>query len=91
MIDPHTVLFTALDSVKAVSITHTCTCPFSWTSQVLPVSPWLIVPADTSGDHADIPFRIDRSKLTADTAIAVVHIHSNSYGEDSVTVTVYRK
>ena len=90
VIDPHMLVFMRGDSVKTVSITHTCSCPFTWTSSVLPVSAWLTVPASTSGDHTDIPFSIDRSKLLSDTSSAVVHIISNSYGTDSIVVVAYK-
>ena len=85
MINPRTLTFYRWQDSLTVSITHTCSCPFSWTSSVSPPSPWLIIPADTSGDHKAILFRVDRSKLLSDT-IAKVYIISNNYGTDSISV-----
>lgn len=91
VIDPHTLSFSKPDTTQYVSITHTCTCPFSWQSKVVPASPWLFFPADTVGDHASIAVTIERSLMTTDTGRATVVITSNSYGIDSIQIVAIRK
>jgi hypothetical protein len=90
VISPSSFIFQAPDSATTVSITHTCTCPFTWTSSLRRSVPWLTLgqnfPASMTGDHASIPLTIDRSKLTQPRDSTVIAIASNSYGVDSITV-----
>jgi hypothetical protein len=90
IVAPHSIVFSpsALDST--VSITHSCTCPFSWNASVSPVSPWLTFQTSQSGDKSDIPISIDTSLLFADTNRATILIISNSYGDDSIVVTAIK-
>ncbi len=94
VINPHLINFASADSVKTVSITHTCTCPFSWSSYMLDSSVhWVVIAASHSGDFAAVPIAIDRSKLPAtlvDSIDARVRIVSNEYGTDTITVRVHK-
>jgi hypothetical protein len=90
IIAPHTIVLSSLVLDSTVSITHSCTCPFSWNATVSPVSPWLVFEPNQSGDKTDIPISIDTSLLTADTSRAKIYIVSNSYGEDSILVTAIK-
>ena len=90
-----TVVFHSPDSMKTVSITHTCTCPFSWSATVMPTTNWLVVgtnfPSNQSGDKTDVPLSINRWLLTSDTNTATIRIVSNSYGDTSITVIAYKE
>jgi len=88
IINPHTVAFTKSDTVSAVSITHSCTCPFTWISKITPASAaaWIVFPADTTGDHASIQIGVLPSLMPADTNRATITIVSNNYGTDSIQV-----
>jgi hypothetical protein len=90
VIAPKAIEFMAGDSVEQLSITHTCTCPFTWWSSVPANAPWLVFPNSMQGDHADVAVTIDRTKLTADSASCFVRITSNAYGIDSIEVKAYR-
>jgi hypothetical protein len=86
VIAPRTIVFSSPQQDSTVSITHTCTCPFSWNATVSPQALWLSFPTNQSGDKTDVPISIDRTKLIADTNRATVTIASNSYGSDSIVV-----
>ncbi len=90
IIAPHTLVFSPTTQDSTVSITHSCTCPFTWNATVSPVSPWLTFQSYQSGDKTDIPIAVDTSLLTADTNRATILIISNSYGEDSIIVTAIK-
>ena len=90
IIAPHSIILSSLVQDSTVSITHSCTCPFSWNATVSPASPWLVFEPNQSGDKTDIPISIDTAKLTTDTSQAKIHIVSNSYGEDSIIVTAIK-
>jgi hypothetical protein len=92
IVNPHTVVLPKGDSVSAVSITHSCTCPFTWTSTIAPASAsgWLQFPLDTTGDHPSIPIAVFPSRMPSDTNRATITINSNSYGSDSIQVVAYR-
>jgi hypothetical protein len=90
VISPQSLVFQHSDQVKTLSITHTCTCPFSWYVTVTPANGVL---KDTTGygDNTSVPLRIaDRSKMTTDTLKTSYVITSNGYGTDTVAVTVIR-
>ncbi len=90
IIAPHSMVLSVSTPDSSVSITHSCTCPFSWNATVSPVSPWLSFPASQTGDKSDVPISIDSALLTADTNRATIVIASNSYGEDSIVVTAIK-
>ena len=89
VITPRRILFTPGHSDTTVSITHTCTCPFSWHATLRTTVPWLRLgtnfPASLTSDHAAIPCSIDRTALMAPDS-TVILITSNAYGADSILV-----
>ena len=90
VIAPRLVTFSPADTLRTVSITHTCTCPFTWWTSVPADAAWLVAPASMQGDHADVPIRVDRSKMSSDSAHAFIRFTSNAYGIDSLEVRAYR-
>lgn len=90
VIAPRTLEFSSADTAKSVSITHTCTCPFTWWTSVPAEASWLQVPASMQGDHTDIRILVDRSKMTSDSVHAYVRFTSNAYGVDSLEVIARR-
>ncbi|HZK76592.1 MAG TPA: hypothetical protein VFD13_06760 [Candidatus Kapabacteria bacterium] len=92
VIAPDTVVFRPATSDSTISITHTCSCPFSWSATISPISDtaWLHFPTYQSGDKNDVPLSIDRAKLTADTSRANIAVASNSYGTDTIVVVAIR-
>jgi len=88
-LSPKTLVFQPSENMKTVSITHTCTCAFSWHCTTKDTSGALILVASGSGDNSAVPIQVDRSKLTVDTLVTYVHVTSN-YQPDSVLVTVYK-
>ena len=99
IISPKTVTFDhALnhdDTARTVSITHSCTCPFSWTSDIHRVDTtdtlaWITFPHDTVGDHGSIPIAVHPWEMPKDTNYALVAINSNSYGSDTIHVIAIR-
>ena len=90
VIAPKSLVYMHGDMLKTLSITHTCTCPFSWNVNVL--TPTLVLKDTTgNGDNTKVPISIDRSKMTGttDTLFAMLQIKS-SYGADTVQVIVIR-
>jgi hypothetical protein len=88
VVSPKQLVFSQGENLKPLSVTHTCTCPFTW----------IIYASDSSGvfktingssDHSALQISIDRSKLTIDTTRMWLYVNSN-YGLDSVDVTIYR-
>ena len=91
VVSPNTIIFAKGETAKTVSITHTCTCPFSWTATVVdPSATWLTFPASMSGDNASVPISFDVSKLALDSAQTTVIIVSNQYGADTMLVKVFK-
>jgi hypothetical protein len=90
IIAPHVMVLSLSAPDSTISITHSCTCPFSWNATVSPVSPWLTFQTSQSGDKSDIPISIDTALLPADTNRATILIFSNSYGDDSIIVTAIK-
>jgi hypothetical protein len=91
IVAPHSIVFsTSTPDTMTVSITHSCTCPFSWNATVSPASAWLSFPGSLTGDKTDIPISVDTALLTADTTRATILIVSNSYGDDSIVVTAIK-
>lgn len=88
VITPHSLIFASADTMKTISITHTCTCPFSWNVNVLTATQALQSFSGT-GDNAKVEIHLDRTKLMVDTLMAMMEVHS-AYGRDTVQVTVLR-
>jgi hypothetical protein len=88
-LSPKTLVFQPTEMIKTISITHTCTCPFSWKCATRDTSGTLVLVADGSGDNSAVPIQIDHTKMTLDTLITYVNVTSN-YQPDSVLVTVYK-
>ncbi|MFI5201001.1 MAG: hypothetical protein ACHQNE_01260 [Candidatus Kapaibacterium sp.] len=88
VIAPDTIVFRSPATDSTISITHTCSCPFSWNATVSPIADtaWLTFPTYQSGDKSDVPISIDRTKLLSDTSRAAIAIASNSYGTDTIVV-----
>lgn len=89
-VSPKSLIFEHGDTVKTLSITHNCTCPFNWSVVVTPPNGVL---KDTSGymDNSSMPLRVvDRSKMTSDTMQTMVVVNGQFYGIDTVMVTVIR-
>jgi hypothetical protein len=90
IIAPHSIVFSSSTIDSTVSITHSCTCPFSWNATISPPVSWLSFPESQTGDKTDVPIAIVDSLLTADTNRATILIASNSYGDDSILVTAIK-
>jgi hypothetical protein len=89
VVSPMSLTFPSGVSVQHLSITHTCTCPFSWTVNPLDLS--LVLPSPRGNwDSTNAWIVIDRSKLTVDTLHSSLQITSNGYGTDTVQVIVIR-
>ena len=88
-VSPTSLTFTHSDNSKTISITHDCTCPFSWNVNVL-TSTQVFKDTSGAGDNSQVSISIDRSKLSVDTLHAVLQITSNGYGTDTVQVTVLK-
>lgn len=88
-LSPKTLVFQASETQKTISITHTCTCAFSWHCTTKDTSGALVLVGSGSGDKTAVPIQVDRLKLAVDTLITYVHVTSN-YQPDSVLVTVYK-
>ena len=86
VIAPDTIVFRSPAMDSTISITHTCSCPFSWSATVSPATDtaWLHFQTYQSGDKKDVPISIDRTKLSSDTCRAAIVIASNSYGTDTI-------
>ena len=89
VVSPKSLTFASGVSVQHVSITHTCTCPFSW--NVNPLDPTqVLLPASGVWDSTSATIRIDRTKLMTDTLHSSLQITSNGYGTDTISVTVLK-
>lgn len=89
VLSPKTLVFTPSETQKTISITHTCTCGFSWQCKTRDTSGVLVLVPSGTGDNAAVPIQVDRSKMVRDTLITYVNVTSN-YQPDSVLVTVYK-
>ncbi len=88
VVSPKSLTFSSGDTVKTLSITHTCTCPFSWNVNVLTLTS-VLQNSTGSGDNTQVPIKIDRTKLTRDTLLASLQITS-VYGKDTVQVMILK-
>jgi hypothetical protein len=87
-VSPKSLVYVAPDSMKTVSITHNCTCPFNWNCVSYDTTGTLIVIGGT-GDNTAVPVKVDRSKIAVDTLNTYFLVRS-AFGIDTVRVTVYR-
>jgi hypothetical protein len=90
VVSPMSLVYQHGDSVKTLSITHTCTCPFTWYVTQTPADG---VMKDTTGygDNTSVPIRvIDRSKIQGDTLRTSLVISGGSYGVDTIPVTIIK-
>src|SRR6266508_472019 len=74
------ITFARGDSVTTVSITHSCTCPFEWSSVIIKSDTvnWLGFPHDTTGDHHNISIITRPSLYPNDTNEARIAINSKN-------------
>jgi len=88
-VTPLSLVFESGDSVKTLSVTHNCTCPFTWNGT--PVDSTNTLKAFSgSGDNTAKEVSILRANLTVDTLNAYWVVTSNGYGTDTVRVTIIR-
>ena len=92
IIHPDTIVFHAPSQDTTISITHSCSCPFTWTATISPTpdTGWLKFQNYQSGDKTDVPISINRTRLQADTNRATIHLVSNSYGDTTISVIAIR-
>jgi hypothetical protein len=92
IITPDTIVFAPSVADSTISITHSCSCPFTWNATVSPIADtaWLTFPTYQSGDKSNVPISIKRMLLTADTTIAKIILASNSYGDTTIVVKAIR-
>ncbi len=88
-VSPTTLTYAHGEDSKTISITHNCTCPFSWNVNVLTATGVL---RDTNGigNNDKLPIIIDRTKMTGDTLHATLQVTSNGYGTETVAVTILK-
>src|ERR1051325_10340183 len=91
IISQKNIVFSQNDSIHHISITHSCTCPFSWTAHLNDTSVhWLEFPIDSSsaviGDHNNIFIGTYPSLYTKDTNDVTITVISNNYGSDTIHV-----
>lgn len=89
VVSPLSLTFSHGDTVKTLSITHTCTCPFSWNVNVLD-STAVLQPTSGSGDNTQVAIHIDRTKFKGDSLHAALQVNGYSYGIDTIRVTVFK-
>ena len=92
IIAPDSIVLRAPTQDTTISITHSCSCPFSWTATItpLPDTAWLKFQNYQSGDKTNVPLTIDRARLQTDTNRATIRLASNSYGDTTITVIAIR-
>lgn len=88
-VSPLSLVFAPGDSVKTLSITHNCTCPFTWNGTPVDSTNTLIAFSGTN-DNTAKQVAIMRTNLTVDTLQAYWVVTSDGYGTDTVRVTIYR-
>ena len=88
-ITPRSVVFQSGDSMKTISITHNCTCPFNWNGT--PVDSTNTLKAFSgNGDNTAKEVSIIRANLTTDTLTVYWIVTSNGYGTDTIRATIIR-
>jgi hypothetical protein len=88
-VTPLSVVFQSGDSVKTISITHNCTCPFTWNGTPVDSTNTLKAFSGT-GDNTAKEVSILRANLTTDTLNAYWVVTSNGYGTDTIRATIIR-
>lgn len=89
VVTPKTLTFAHGVSSQNLSITHTCSCPFSWNANPLDTDK-VLQAASGFWDSSHALITIDRSQLKQDTLHSRLQIISNGYGTDTIAVTVLR-
>jgi hypothetical protein len=87
-VSPKALVYLPPDTLKNLSITHNCTCPFNWNCVSYDTTGTLIVIGGT-GDNTSVPVKVNRSNLAVDTLQTYLAVRS-AFGIDTVHVTVYR-
>ncbi len=94
-VSPHMLVYAPPDSIHTVALTHSCTCPITWTI-LKDSSSWVSVVASATGDQSNFPITINRSLLTQDTSTAHLYITTGEYQTqsghafDTVTIKAIR-
>ena len=95
-VSPHLLTYAPGQTIHTMALTHSCTCPITWTILPPPNTAWLQVGTSHVGDVDHDTVRVDRTQLTQDTSRALLQISSGEYktqsGDlyDTVMVVVYR-
>jgi hypothetical protein len=74
-VSPHLLTYQTADNVHTVALTHSCTCPITWTITKSDSEKWVKVTPSA--------ITIDRSLLTRDTSIAYLYVTTNEYKTQS--------
>src|SRR6185312_5027933 len=84
IISPQVLTFGKGDSTKQLSVTHSCTCPFTWYLAKPTIANWLTIPTTGSNDNTKIPVSIDRTLLAQSTTNETfLVVTSNGYPPES--------
>ena len=85
-VSPHALVYATPDTLHTLALSHSCTCPISWTLTKSDSTNWLhINPTTTgdqptaSGDQAKFPITIDRTLLLRDTSIGYLFVRTGEY------------
>jgi hypothetical protein len=82
-VSPHLLTYQTADNVHTVALTHSCTCPITWTITKSDSEKWVKVTPSAINDQGNFPVTIDRSLLTRDTSIAYLYVTTNEYKTQS--------
>jgi len=82
-VSPHLLTYTPPETVHTMSLSHSCSCPITWTILPPANTPWLHVGTSQVGDIAHDSVVIDRSLLTLDTTRALLQISTGEYKTQS--------
>ena len=88
-VTPLSLTFQAGESSKTISITHNCSCPFTWNGTPVDSTGTLMAFSGTM-DNTAKDISIMRANLQSDTLNAYWVVTSNGYGTDTIHVTVIR-
>ncbi len=95
-VSPKSLVFANPDTLHTVALTHSCTCPISWTILKPDSVKWIHVNSSAVGDQGKFPVSIDRSLLVRDTSISYLFITTGEYKTqsgnsfDTVVITAFR-
>ena len=91
-VSPQLLTYSAGDSVHTLALTHSCTCPITWTILKPDSVQWVRVNGSAAGDQGSFPVIIHRSQLPRDTSITYLFITTGEYrtqsGAQFDTVTI---